>query len=40
MDSKSALSGAAQCWYYDEENSILWVRFPDQSTAGTVQVEK
>jgi hypothetical protein len=34
------LSGAAQGLYYDEENSILWVGFPDQGTAGTVQVEK
>lgn len=40
MDSKSALSGAARAWYYDDVDNILWVRFPDQGAASTMQVEK
>jgi alpha-glucosidase len=40
LDSKVTLSGAAQGWYYDDVNNILWVRFPDQGAASTVQVEK
>jgi alpha-glucosidase len=40
VDSRGALSGVAQGWYYDDVNNILWVRFPDQGAASTVQVEK
>jgi alpha-glucosidase len=40
VGSKGALSGAARGWFYDEENNILWVMFPDQGAPSTVEVEK
>ena len=40
VSSKAALGSSAEGWYYNGENNILWVRFPDQGAAGTVQVEK
>ena len=40
VKSKGDLSAAAQGWYYDDVSNILWVRFPDQGAARTVQVEK
>ncbi|HET7101873.1 MAG TPA: hypothetical protein VFJ52_12040 [Terriglobia bacterium] len=40
MDSKAALKDASRGWLYDDVSDILWIRFPDQGVAGTVQIEK
>ena len=40
VKTESALKDSAQGWYYDEEANILWVKFPDQGAARTVQIEK
>ncbi len=38
--TKAALENSSQGWYYDDVHNILWVKFPDQGVARTVQVEK
>lgn len=40
VDASTALRRDSRGWYYDGVNNILWVRFPDQSAAGKVLVEK
>lgn len=40
VDSKADLKDASRGWYYDDVSDILWIRFPDQGAAGTVQIDK
>ena len=40
LGSEAALEQASSGWYYDEENNIVWVKFPDQAAARTVEIEK
>jgi alpha-glucosidase len=40
IDSKAALKQASHGWYYDEVSNVLWIKFPDNGAASTVQIEK
>ena len=40
LNSKEALKGSSQGWYYNEVHNTLWVKFPDEGTARTVRIEK
>ncbi len=40
VETASALKPASHGWFYDDVKDILWVKFPDQCGARTVQVEK
>jgi len=40
LASKAALDESPSGWCYDEENNIVWIKFPDQSAARTVEIEK
>ncbi len=38
--SKAAFNEAPSGWRYDEDKDIVWVKFPDQSAARTVEIRK
>ena len=40
LASEAAFDSSPSGWRYDEENDIVWVKFPDRSAARTVEIEK
>ncbi|HXH49691.1 MAG TPA: TIM-barrel domain-containing protein, partial [Terriglobia bacterium] len=40
VGSEADLKDASRRWYYDDASDVLWIKFPDQGSASTVQISR